>query len=158
LGAQSPKVVEWNEYRFYFSNSDNAMGLHGSDAGSEKRSFNVVRSQSEWSTYWEPFFKSRSEVAATTPYPPIPEPPIDFDKHTLLVVRAGMKPTGGYTIEFSSVRDYGEMLVVSLLETVPGRSCGVTETLTYPTAAALITRTTKEIEFEVSTTTHECSP
>jgi PrcB C-terminal len=159
LGAPSPKAVEWKEYRFYFSHSINAMGLGRSFAGPKERTFDVVHSQTEWSAYWEPFFKPRSEVAATiTPYPPIPERPIDFDKFTLLVASAGTKATGGYSIEFASIRDDGATLVVSVLETVPGKFCALTQTVTRPTAAALIARTTKQVEFEVSTTTHECPP
>lgn len=156
LGASSPKAVEWKDYRSYFSDTSYAMGLA---VGSNERAYTVVHSQTEWSAYWEPFFKPRSEVATTiTPYPPIPEPVIDFNKFTLLIASAGTKPTGGYSIEFASIRDEGTKLVATVLETVPGIHCALTQTSTRPTATALIARTTKPIKFEVSTTTHECPP
>jgi protease stability complex PrcB-like protein len=161
LGAPLSNAVEWKAYRFYFPNSISAMGLWRSSSAdrSNERTFDVVHSQAEWSAYLEPFFKPRSEVAATiTPYPPIPEPPIDFDKFTLLIASMGMKPTGGFGIEFASIRDDGTTLVASVLETVPGKYCGLTQTVTRPTAQVLIARTTKQVEFEVSTTIHECPP
>jgi hypothetical protein len=120
LGAASPNAVEWKNYRFYFPDSINVMGLARSPfAGSKERAYTVVHSQTEWSAYWEPFFKPRSEVAATiTPYPPIPEPAIDFNNFTLLIASAATKSTGGYSIEFASIRDEVTKLAVSVLETV----------------------------------------
>ena len=159
LGAPSSDAVEWKDYRFYFPDRIAAMHLNRSLYGSEEGTFEVIRSQTEWSTYWEPFFKPRSEVPTTiTPYPPIPEPPIDFDNYTLLVISAGTKPTGGYSIKFASIQDNGVALVVSVLETVSGKNCATTQTMTRPTAAALIARTTKQVKFEVSVTTYECAP
>jgi hypothetical protein len=161
LGAPSSNAVEWKAYRFYYPNSINAMGLSRSSSADRpnERTSNVVHSQAEWSTYLEPFFKPRSEVAATiTPYPPIPEPAIDFDKFTLLIASMGTKPTGGFSIEFASIRDDGATLVANVLEAVPGKFCATTQTVTRPTAQVLIARTTKQVEFEVSTTIHECPP
>jgi hypothetical protein len=160
LGAPSSNAVEWKAYHFYFPNSINAMDLGRSSSGFPiERTFDVVHSQTEWSAYLEQFFKPRAEVAATiTPYPPIPEPPIDFDKYTLLVASAGTKATGGFGIEFASIRDDGATLVASVLETVPGKFCGLTQTVTRPTAQVLIARTTKQVKLEVSTTIHECPP
>jgi hypothetical protein len=160
LGAPSSNAVEWKAYRYYFPSGMGAMGLGRSlPDPSNVRTFDIVRSQAEWSAYLEPFFKPRSEVAATiTPYPPIPDPPIDFDKFTLLIASSGTKPTGGYSIEFASIRDEGATLVASVIETVPGKFCGLTQTVTRPTAEVLIARTTKQVEFEVSTTIHECPP
>jgi hypothetical protein len=159
LAASSPNAVEWKDYRYYFPNNINALGLGRPFAGLSGPAFNVVHSESEWSAFWEPFFKPRSEVAASiTPYPPIPEPPIDFDKFTLVVASSGTKPTGGYSIKIESIRDDESALVVILVETVPGKTCATTQTFTRPTAMALIPRTTKQVEFEVSTTTFDCGP
>lgn len=156
--APSAKTVRWQEYRGYFADSVRALGLaHPIRSGITERTFKVIRSESEWSAYWEPFFKPRSEVApAITPYPPIPEPPIGFSKFILIVASAGSKPTGGYAIEIASIQAVGAASVVNVLETVPGKTCATTQATTQPSAMALVERTNRRVEFKVSVTTHDC--
>jgi hypothetical protein len=151
------RKVEWKPYRYYFSNDVNAMGLGQNFVGPKEPAYYVIHSQSEWSAYWVPFFKPLSEAGAViAPYPPIPDPPIDFSKFTLLIASTETKPTGGYSLEFASILDDEAALIVSLVETIPGKLCGLTTIITKPTASALVERTSKPIRFQVSTVTHEC--
>jgi hypothetical protein len=87
---------------------------------------------------------------------PNPSPAIDFDHQAVVVAAMGTKPNGCCSIEIASVTETAESILVSVVETVAGSNCFVTQAVTHPIALALIPQTTKRIEFEVREQTRKC--
>jgi hypothetical protein len=106
--------------------------------------------------------RARAEFDATlqsftTATPPLPV--IDFDHYTLLMANAGPKPSGGYSIVFSSVHEVRQQgvptVAVFLLDIGPG-TCPRTEELTHAIAFALIPKTSEPIRFFVNKADRDC--
>jgi hypothetical protein len=111
--------------------------------------------------------RTRAEFDAALKWFPSSTPPlaaspraIDFDHYTLLMADAGSKPSGGYSIVFSSVHEVHQGAVptvaVYLLDLGPG-SCPRTEELTHSIAFALIPKTSESIRFIVAKADSDCS-
>lgn len=81
---------------------------------------------------------------------------VDFVRFILLYVTMGHCPSGGYDISLRGVHEGINEIVVDLVETIPGRRCGVTDLITYPTALALLRRTQKPVLFRKVTATTVC--
>jgi|SRR5450631_3632521 len=111
--------------------------------------YQVVRSQNEWKSL-QPLKSNVSPGLGSS------SPGVDFEKHTLLVVSLGTRPSGGYSANIIYARDDGEVIHVSVLEIRPGRTCATTSMLTHPTAAALIPRTDKAVRFEIESADTDC--
>jgi hypothetical protein len=113
----------------------------------------AIRSREQW----DALVKSS---APTAPVPVAPPSTIDFDRYTLRITDAGGKPSGGYFIVFTSVRDlHGEAIptiTVFILDLGPG-TCPRTADLTNPIAFALIPKTSQPIRFVVSNADSNCN-
>jgi hypothetical protein len=70
--------------------------------------------------------------------------------HTYLMVAAGERPTGGYTVEVLSVRESGGKLHVAARINAPPPGSMVTMAFTYPTAVIRIDRTELPVTFDVT--------
>jgi hypothetical protein len=112
----------------------------------------AIRSRGEW----ESFLKN-SQVTLQSPET---ASPIDFDQYTLLVASSGVKPNGGYSIVFTSIRETRRAdmptLTVSLLDLGPG-ICPTTQELAHPIAFALIPKTDETIRFVISKADRDCN-
>ena len=66
---------------------------------------------------------------------------LDFTKHDLVIVALGEQPTGGYSIDITSIQRVGDELAISGNATRPGEGDAVTQAITYPYDAVIIPNT-----------------
>jgi hypothetical protein len=111
---------------------------------SESRSSAVIRSARDWNIW-------------VSNLPDIPEslPSIDFEHFTLLVANAGYKANGPYDVKFDSVTDTGNTIIVHVSVTGPV-SCPAQPQAAHYVAMAVIPRTNKPIQFDVSIGNSAC--
>ena len=111
---------------------------------SEGRSSAVIRSERDWNIW-------------VGNLPEIPEslPSVDFDHYTLLVANAGYKINGPYEVKFDSVTDAGNAIVVHVSVTGPA-NCPAQPQAGHYVAMAVIPRTDKPVQFDVSTGNSAC--
>jgi hypothetical protein len=86
--------------------------------------------------------------------PTIPE--VDFNKNYVAAVFMGTRNTGGYSINVDKVIRRTNDLTVSVYETSPGKSCVVTESITYPYEIAKIPKIDKPVKFIRKQKVKEC--
>jgi hypothetical protein len=111
---------------------------------SESRSSAVIRSARDWNLW-----------VINLPEVPDNLPTIDFEHYTLLVANAGYKANGPYDVNFDSVTDTGNTIVVHVSVTGPV-SCPAQPQAGHYVAMAVIPRTDKPIQFDVSTGNSAC--
>ncbi len=83
----------------------------GIDSGIDDKTEFVIRSDSEWKTFWTKH-KSRQ-----LPVPAAPK--IDFKKDMVIAVIAGSKPSGGYGAKITSIEKTDKELLVDATLTKP---------------------------------------
>jgi hypothetical protein len=103
----------------------------------------VITDAASWSAFFSAATKNRS------PSPAVPD--IDFSKRVVLATTMGRQITTGYGIQIASARTGDEGVVaVAVLQTIPGRSCGVDNFVTAPADAVTIPRAVgSTVEFHV---------
>ena len=65
----------------------------------------------------------------------------DFDQYDLVIVALGQQPSGGYSVDITSIQQAGDKLLVNGTTRRPGEDEFVTTALTYPYDAAMIANT-----------------
>ena len=65
---------------------------------------------------------------------------VDFDKESLVLLALGEKPTGGYWARITGVQREGQQLYVQGLANRPSQDQAVTQALTYPYDAVVISK------------------
>lgn len=80
---------------------------------------------------------------------------IDFDTSQVLLISAGVQPTGGYSIAVTDAKDSGDTVKLSVLLESPGANCILTQVLTHPFQLIEI-ESLKEIAIEERNVTNEC--
>jgi hypothetical protein len=109
-------------------------------SGLTERRRGVVRDDAGWARLW-------AEIqAGVTPVPP--RIPVDFARHMLIVVAAGTRPSGGYSIKVRSVATRGERLEVAVLETCPAPGAMVSMGLTQPVEVVRVPSLTQSVAFQ----------
>jgi hypothetical protein len=68
---------------------------------------------------------------------------IDFDKQQIVVVAAGRRTSGGYSVEITGLKKDGGTLVVQWKLNTPKPGSPVTNAITYPGIAALVAKSAK---------------
>ena len=58
--------------------------------------------------------------------------PVDFSVAQVLVSSIGEKPTGGYTVSATDIEEFDDIVVVTVVQTIPGPSCITTQGVTHP--------------------------
>ncbi len=104
----------------------------------------VIRSPHEWDV-WADNLTSVAE----------PLPPIDFERYTALVASAGYKEHGPVVISFDSITDAGNVIRVHVTVTSP-TTCPPQSVAGHYAAIALIPRTDKPLQFDVSSRDTNC--
>lgn len=117
--------------------------------GIEDRRRVVFRTQAEWETFW------RELTRNTSPAEPTPE--IDFSRRIVIAAAMGLRSSGGFAIEITTVRATGDELLVEVLETSPGPSCAVTMALTAPVTAVSVERRAGPVSFIERAETRDCN-
>jgi hypothetical protein len=118
---------------------------------SSKPVYMAINSQDEWVA----FLKVHNEDSLGVPSPVQSVPLIDFKKHTLLVATSGTKPNSGYSMTFTSVREF-KGVIVSVLDIEPGVNCPTAQELTNPRAWALIPKAGERVTFTVVRAIMDC--
>ena len=111
---------------------------------SERHSNAVIRSARDWNVWVNNLPNDVEDL-----------PTVDFEHYTLLVSNAGYKTNGPYDVKFDSVTDTGDTIRVHVSVTGPV-SCPAEPQAGYYVAMAIIPRTDKPIQFDVSTTNSGC--
>lgn len=96
----------------------------GFDSGIDERSDFLIRSQSDWNSFWARH-KSRQ----------IPVPPplkVDFKKDVVIAVMAGFKPSTGYTVKIHSIEKSSKGILVKALLTKPRPDAPAAQMMTQP--------------------------
>lgn len=78
--------------------------------------------------------------------PGIPKPQVDYSNNSVILLYAGMKMTGGNSIEVAEIVERESALEVHVKQTKPERF--LTLIITAPYSVAQIPRTDKSIEFK----------
>ncbi|WP_352420343.1 protease complex subunit PrcB family protein [Proteiniborus sp.] len=72
---------------------------------------------------------------------------IDFEGHKYILVSAGEMPTGGYSVEITSVVGKEDSILVNAKVNAPKPDEMVTEVLTYPNALIRISKDSRKVDF-----------
>ena len=111
---------------------------------SDSHSNAVIRSNRDW-TIW---VGNLREV-------PDSLPSVDFEKYTLLISNAGYKSNGPYEVKFDSVTDLPNEVRVHISVTGPV-SCPAEPEAAHYVAMAVVPRTDKPVQFDVTTRNSIC--
>jgi hypothetical protein len=96
----------------------------------------VVQDADAWRALW----KAHSAV-------PLPADVPDFARETIVAVFLGQRPTAGYAVDITSVRQEGSMFVVEYLEQKPPANASTAQVLTSPFQIIRIPRPSGPIVF-----------
>lgn len=78
---------------------------------------------------------------------------LDIDQYKYVLVSAGEKPTGGYSVEITSIEGKEEKIVVDAKLNVPSKGEMVTEALSYPNVIVKIDKDNRNVvigEFDIT--------
>lgn len=106
--------------------------MEAQQSGWDQPRTQVIADEGALRLAWTTMFRN------VTPAPPIPA--IDFDAYRLVLVAAGMRPTGGFALEFSSGRVTADSMILDVVVRAPRAGCGVTQALTSPAVMLRIPR------------------
>jgi hypothetical protein len=98
-----------------------ALDVSGSSSGIRVRRNAIVRDATAFSALW------RQHAGPTAPCPKL-----DFKACDVVVVFAGSRSTGGYSVRISEVRRSGKSAVVAAELTKPGRGAITSQAFTQP--------------------------
>jgi hypothetical protein len=111
---------------------------------SDSHSNAVIRSRRDWTTWVNNLREVPEEL-----------PTVDFEQYTLLIANAGYKPNGPYDVKFDSITDMPNEIRVHV--TVSGPVvCPAEPEAGHFVAMAIITRTDKPVQFDVTTRNSTC--
>ncbi|MCS6859474.1 MAG: protease complex subunit PrcB family protein [Abditibacteriales bacterium] len=96
----------------------------GTHSGVRRAEMKVITTDKEWEQFW----KQHTSVTS----PPLALPKVDFEKQVVVVVTAGEKMTGGYTIEVTRVEVKKDAVMVYYKETKPKSTNFTIQVLTQP--------------------------
>jgi|GEM_PF-885372 len=106
----------------------------GEEAGDPRPFIEVAADRAGWEALWARVHPPSLEAEA----PPPPE--LDTAQEVAVGVFQGVKPTGGYTVEVSSVRARGNTVEVAVRLTEPSPGSMVTQAFTSPYQLVKISR------------------
>jgi hypothetical protein len=119
-------------------------------SGMIARERQVIGNEASWAVVWD---------QAMSPLSPRPEvPQVDFSREMVVLAAMGEQTSGGFAIGVKNVAQEGDTLEVTIMETSPGPSCGVTSALTQPFTAVRVARAEREVRFVEQQLTIDCAP
>jgi hypothetical protein len=108
----------------------------------------VVRDDAAWREAWG---------QVTGPIVPPPErPAVDFRREAVVIVAAGERPTGGWTVTVDSVAPANGGLTVSYTLSGPGAGCITAQIITSPVDVVRVPRPSGEVRFTSRTVRTPC--
>lgn len=108
------------------------MEWKGQFGGPEKPGTKVIETEADWKSFWEAFGK--------------PAPAADFKKSVAVVVYAGVRNSGGYSVKWTEPKDEGKRVVVRYSVAPPDGMAIMA--LTQPWAVRLIDKPSKPVAVE----------
>lgn len=115
--------------------------VSGFNSSVTERKNYLITSSTQLSELWKMF--------ATNSKPPV----VDFVSSNVIAVFAGQKPTGGYSISVSKIKD-SDTRTVTVLLSRPDKNCVLTQALTAPYQIIKIPKSTLPLDHtDISTTT-----
>lgn len=118
-----PKTVSAQEERPVGKEIDfKSIGQGDTAPGAKNRKNYAIYNQEELNSFWKLSHEVDTEKAPT----------IDFTKGYVIVVFAGTKPTLGYDIKITQVKDVGVSRNIEVLITEPGEGCTIIDEKTSP--------------------------
>lgn len=108
----------------------------------------VARTADQWARLWQ---RMTSHLGQTPP-----QPTVDWSTEMVVVLALGTRATGGYTVEIEEIRAGRDTLDVHGREDVPGRTCAVTDALTYPHHAVAVAARNGQARLILRVVTVEC--
>jgi hypothetical protein len=98
----------------------------------------IARDVESWQSLW------KTMRGKSIPLPELPE--VDFQKHMVIGVFMGSRPTGGYSVHITRIMKKDTM-IVSVRETAPGPGDLVSMALTAPYHVVVVPRSDKPVAF-----------
>ena len=83
----------------------------------------ILRNGEELDTLWQQIHGGQSA-------PPVPR--VEFQEKMVIALLDSVRPTGGYSVDITSVQPTDQGVFVSGVQTAPGPNCIVTQALTQP--------------------------
>lgn len=126
---------------------------HSQSSHEQKKNY-VIRSQVEWQKLWQ-----QMQVASFLPRNARTDSllnKIDFNKHMLLAVFQGQKPSGGYSITVDKLVRSNNRLEVFIEEKSPGADCFTTQMLTHPYHVIVTEKSALKVAFTTRQSTAAC--
>lgn len=105
----------------------------GYQSGQHDPGATLINTLDEWHAFWSRHAGWRIPAA--------PEPAVDFARHSVIVVRAGDRPTAGWVLETRSVSRNGEELLVDAVLSEPAPDALLPQVVTQPYQILLVPRT-----------------
>ncbi len=96
----------------------------------------VVRTDAEWRALWQEHAPGR------------PAPVVDFNTRMVLAVFLGSRPSGGYMVQITQVRDEGNGLLVEWIEGRPAPGTSAASVMTAPSFLVTVPRRDGPVRFE----------
>jgi len=110
-----------------------------SQSGVEKAGQKTVKTKKEWKKLWESVHRN------VNPKPKLPK--VDFQKHSIVAVFMGQKPTAGYNTKIEKVHKRKKTIVISYRETSPPADAITASVITTPYSMVQIDRISKKVRF-----------
>lgn len=154
-GIPAQAVTQNGEIRRDFATVTGDVVSPYSGGPAQPAAYHIVKSRQAWEELWRELEPRTSRKQGQTV--PNPLPGFDFQRSVLIIAAMGTRPTGGYSVEISSVVETSQRIVVTVAEQSPGSKCVTTQSFTYPIAIATTAQTQKPFEFEFVRTTQQCT-
>lgn len=90
--------------------------------------------------------------------PPPQRPDVNFEAERVLMIAAGMRPSGGFDLQLTGHAIVGDTLMIDILLTTPGAECAVTMALTSPALAIRIPLLPETVVVRRTERAGDCAP
>jgi hypothetical protein len=110
----------------------------------------VINNNEKFSEYWEKAYKNLFEKPE--------KPKVDFETERVILIAAGEKNNGGYSIYLSDENPTvnGDKILYHIILEKPGKNCIVTEAITSPFRFYVVKNTSAPIEFKLTEIVKDC--
>jgi hypothetical protein len=116
----------------------------------ERPKYDVFRKKEDLKEFWDAAREQSPNVPAAIP-------DIDFSRFTLVIAAVGRRPDGGYSVVMSSYIETPERILLLVEDRQQsGDRCLAPQMVAYPIVFGLIPKTTKRVEFQVTTVMTAC--
>jgi len=112
----------------------------GSGSGIKNRVLQAIKDEKEWRDLWN--YHTRDQQ----PKPEVPG--VDFNRNMVIALFAGERPTGGYSIRISRIKQASLQLQVFYQETAPQKKSRVIQAFTQPFHMRVIEKSAMPVTFQ----------